>query len=98
MLRYTALVLLLMVSQARADWIELKPVREPSNNSALADIISNCDNIKYYYDKDKITYGHEACHCIHARLRNSFKKDNGYYLLKGKAFLKNLLDKGGFLR
>jgi hypothetical protein len=87
LLRFTALVLLLLTSTARAEWIKLEPKTEQSNNSALADIISQCRPGDIYETKDLMTKAHESTHGIHSRLRNEFKRENGYYLLKGRAFL-----------
>lgn len=89
MLRYTALVFLLMVSPVspvRAEWIEVKPVRPNTLGQSYGDICSHVQESDVHIDSDKITSGHETIHMLHARMRIQFKTPNAYYLLKDKGF------------
>ncbi len=72
-------------------WPEQQTVSSTTWGPILTDIVRHLPASygTQYYDSDRITYGHETTHGIHAHLRNNFtptgKKANAFYVLKNRA-------------
>jgi hypothetical protein len=70
-----------------ARWVDLQPVRSDAIGGSLGDIDSHLPAGHQYRDADKVTWGHETCHGIAARLRNENRADNGLYALGNRGFI-----------
>lgn len=69
------------------EWVTLDPIHPQTIDGALGDIDCHMpQNHKYRFD-DKVTWAHETTHGVNSLLRNKFRIDNGYYLIRNKAFL-----------
>jgi hypothetical protein len=80
-------ILLCSANLGEAEFVDLKPVRQNTIGGSLGDIDCQLQAGHIYRDNDKVTWAHETCHGINARIRQEFGKPNGYYLLKNKAFI-----------
>ncbi len=81
-------------NSGRAEWVQLKPLRQAPDKSVYQDIDSyilpsyNVGGMTVNYrDSDLITSSHECTHRINSEIRQNFKADCGIYLLRNKGFV-----------
>ncbi len=102
MLKYTALVLLLLTGPVKAEWKDIEPYRNTGESASLGDIYNHTPPILpgeaeamkpyggatlYHNSGDDITKGHETSHVLHARLMILLKAENVFYMLHGRCFV-----------
>lgn len=86
-MKYWYVLVILLTNISYAENRILEPIRDNVEGTVLNDIDCQLNLNHIYRSDDKVTWAHEATHGVNARIRNLFRQDNGYYLLKGDCFV-----------
>ena len=91
----TILFFFIAFSYSKAEWIEITPLRQPKDNSTLADVESHTKDfymiagrrIVYKNPSDLTNSCHEQIHKVNSDIRTQNKVDCGFYFLKNNALI-----------
>jgi hypothetical protein len=87
LLLFLFLLLPVSVYAQAARWVDVQPVRTVALTGTAGDIQSQLPAGHRYSDPDVVTTAHETTHGINARIRNSFRAKNGFYVLNQRGFI-----------